>query len=58
MEFADANGEQEVEHFWNAVSKGKVFPPQSTLSPFEEYTKGILDRLFFTNKLVEFERSF
>jgi hypothetical protein len=57
MEFADSNGEREEEGFWNAVSKGNALPPSSTLSPFEEFTKGILDRLIFTNKRVEFERS-
>lgn len=58
MEFADANGEQEQEDFWNAVSRGKKLPPASTLSSLEEaFTKGLLDRLFFTKKTVEFERS-
>lgn len=57
MEFADANGEQEQEGFWNAVSRGEKLPPSSTLSPFEEFTKGLLERLFFANKTVEFERS-
>jgi hypothetical protein len=57
MEFADANGEHEQEDFWNAVSRGDALPPASTLSPFEEFTKGLLERLFFTKKTVEFERS-
>lgn len=57
MEFAYADGEQEVEDFWNAVSKGNALSPPSSLSPFEEFTKDILDRLSFTNKRVEFEKS-
>lgn len=37
--------------------RGDAFPPTSTLSAFEEFTKGLLERLIFTNKFVAFERS-
>ena len=57
MEFAYANGEREQEDFWNAVSRGSVLPPASSLSNFEEFTKGLLERLFCTDKLVRIERS-
>jgi hypothetical protein len=53
MEYADANGEQEEEDHWNAVSRGDITSAQVP----DEFTKGLLDRLFRTNKLVEFEKS-
>lgn len=57
VEFAYANGEKEAENYWNAVSRGDAYPPTSARSHVEKFTKGLLDRLFFTAKLVEFERS-
>lgn len=57
MEFADAYGEVEEEGFCDAVSRGEAIPPPSTLPPFEEFTKGLLERLFLANKTIEFERS-
>lgn len=57
MEFAYANGEQEQEDSWNAVSRGDAIPTASSLSAFEEFTNGLLERLNFSNKSVAFERS-
>lgn len=57
MEFADPEGQEEEEGFWNAVSRGEAFPPRGTLSPLEQFANGLLGRLFLTKKTIEFERS-
>lgn len=57
IEFADANGEQEQEAFWNAVSRGEQYVPTTMQSQFSEFTRELLERLISTNKMVDFERS-
>jgi hypothetical protein len=57
MEFAASNGEQDEERQWNAISRGDRLPPTTAFSELEEFTYGLLERLFLTNKLVVFEKS-
>jgi hypothetical protein len=57
MEFAYSNGDQDVEKYWNEVSRGVRLHRASALSPQEEFTDGILGHVQLTFKPVEFERS-
>jgi hypothetical protein len=57
MECACCDNAEEVERYWNAVSNGEAIHRSSALSPMEEFTDELLDRLMLQNKVIIFERS-
>lgn len=57
MECACSDDAEEVEKQWNSVSNGETTPSPTGLSPIEEFTDGVLNRLMLKHKLVVFEKS-